>query len=305
MFAKTAHNKMPFSFLSKERLLRSEQISRRIAVLVKPGFTLVELLVVIAIIGILVALLLPAIQAAREASRLSSCKNNVRQMGIAVHGYGDSFKRLPPGYQSAPKTSLHTFLLPYIEENGSFKQYNFKLDWDNPANKTAVDTQVQMYICPSVPENDRQYVADYGVAVVLESKVMNELMFQKLLPNTTVPQTIRGALDRIPKKFSKISDGLSKTICIYEDAGRPLGYNSLGPTGGSGHGARWADNTSGWNIQEVPMINKFNDNEIFSFHRGGVVTLRCDASTHFLDEAVDASLFIALYSPARGDIVNE
>lgn len=290
---------------SRRRSWRSAPTDQHFLVSKQAGFTLVELLVVIAIIGILIALLLPAIQAAREASRLSSCKNNVRQMGIAIQNYGDSFKRLPPGYQSAPKTSLHTFLLPYIEEDGSFKKYNFKLDWDNPANKTAVDTHVQMYLCPSVPDIDRQFVADYGVATVLEGNVMNELMFQKLLPISTNPKTIRGALDRFPKKFSQVSDGLSKTVCVYEDAGRPLRYNTLGPLGGSGHGARWADNTNCWNIGEVPMLNKFNDNEIFSFHRGGVVTLRCDASAHFMDETIDAALFIALYSPARGDIANE
>jgi len=291
--------------LSNSRFQRTEWTGKAIAASAKTAFTLVELLVVIAIIGILIALLLPAIQAAREAARLSSCKNNNHQLGLALHGHGESYKKLPPGYQSAPKTSLHTFLLPYIEENNAFKKYNFKLDWDNPANKTAVDTNIQIFVCPSVPENDRQYVADYGVAVVLESKVMNELMFQKQLPNTFIPKTIRGALDRISKRFSKISDGLSKTICVYEDAGRPIGYNSSGLTGGSGHGARWADNTNGWNIQEVPLINKFNDNEIFSFHRGGVITLRCDGSAHFLAEEVDAGVFIALFSPQAGDLVNE
>lgn len=126
---------------------------------VAKGFTLVELLVVIAIIGILVGLLLPAIQAAREAARSLSCKNNLRQIGIASHSYENSFKCYPSLGTFAPldgiSWSVHSKLLPYLEENGLHKQINFK---DNYDNQPAVTQQrINTFLCPA-ERNDRPYL---------------------------------------------------------------------------------------------------------------------------------------------------
>ena len=116
------------------------------------GFTLVELLVVIAIIGILVGLLLPAVQAAREAARRMSCSNNVRQLGIALHNYHDTFKRLPPSFiartdGTSDSWSVQARLLPYIE------QANLQnlIDWNRPyGQQSAVArTRVPTLLCPS------------------------------------------------------------------------------------------------------------------------------------------------------------
>ncbi len=104
----------------------------------KQGFTLVELLVVIAIIGILVGLLLPAVQSAREAARRMSCTNNLKQIGLAMHNFESTFKKLPPGYLGPPRTDLYVnavnggsqqyfgallFLLPYMEQNNIYNQF--------------------------------------------------------------------------------------------------------------------------------------------------------------------------------------
>ena len=103
------------------------------------GFTLVELLVVIAIIGILVALLLPAIQAAREAARRSQCKNNLRQLGLAVLNYESSQKRLPPSVEINAKTNttaangawgVHGHILNYLEEQNLRNVVNINVAWD-------------------------------------------------------------------------------------------------------------------------------------------------------------------------------
>src|ERR687898_633618 len=98
------------------------------------GFTLVELLVVIAIIGILVALLLPAVQAAREAARRSQCVNNLKQIGIAIHNYHDAHKKLPPGSPlvgpnddpQLPGMTWAGLILPYMEEGAIYDSFNRK-----------------------------------------------------------------------------------------------------------------------------------------------------------------------------------
>lgn len=122
------------------------------------GFTLVELLVVIAIIGLLVGLLLPAIQAARESARCLQCKNNLRQIGIASQAYELSYKCYPSLGKFAPidgiSWSIHARLLPYIEENGLNRQLNFKDTHDNQPEVTR--QRVNTFLCPA-ERNDKPY----------------------------------------------------------------------------------------------------------------------------------------------------
>lgn len=136
------------------------RILRRPAPPCRRAFTLVELLVVIAIIGVLVALLLPAVQAAREAARRSQCTNQLKQMGAACQNYHDVFRHFPAGYlatvpynsadhDTSPGWSWAALLLPYVEQQNLHARINFSLPIENPANAAAVQTLLPLYLCPS------------------------------------------------------------------------------------------------------------------------------------------------------------
>ncbi len=117
------------------------------------GFTLVELLVVIAIIGILVALLLPAVQAAREAARRAQCQNNLKQLGLGLLNYHDSYKALPYGAPSQYNLGIGgtwaSKILPFIEEQNVHAQLDFKKSLSDPINRTAVTTVIATFVCPT------------------------------------------------------------------------------------------------------------------------------------------------------------
>jgi prepilin-type N-terminal cleavage/methylation domain-containing protein len=124
----------------------------------RPAFTLVELLVVIAIIGVLVALLLPAVQAAREAARRTKCTNNLKQLALAMHNFHDANKQLPAGtgYISFPKfggrePTAYVRLLPFIEEQSVFDLFDLNYMTSQPQNQRAVQTPIATLICPSDP----------------------------------------------------------------------------------------------------------------------------------------------------------
>jgi prepilin-type N-terminal cleavage/methylation domain-containing protein/prepilin-type processing-associated H-X9-DG protein len=231
------------------------------------GFTLVELLVVIAIIGILISLLLPAVQAAREAARRTQCSNVLKQLGLAVLNYESAKKQLPdstrPGGNTGnlPRISGFTLILPFLEEENLYKQYDFTINWDSNkgsggANLVLTKTTIPALLCPSDPldpnrlDGDPQLPDGAGngswtplVAVTDYSPVIG--VHPDLGDGTTVPSpsgrpaknlvdestiswdsTNKSATSGLMRKnatcrLKDASDGLSKTILYAESAGRP------------------------------------------------------------------------------------
>jgi prepilin-type N-terminal cleavage/methylation domain-containing protein len=236
------------------------------------GFTLVELLVVIAIIGILVALLLPAIQAARESARRIQCTNNMKQLGLAILNYESTKRELPLAYTPTytgnqnkgpcgnfttfknPTNNkqdhfLLTFLLPYIEQQALYDQIDFNRDWfDNTVstttgtnNREAVKRDIPDFLCPSTEYRPNTYTTDYYTMVDIADTSYCTVIEGTGLTKTKRPaEALLGMLQDTPTSVRKVTDGLSKTFMLFESAGRPMHYVS----GGAFKNMMWEENTT-------------------------------------------------------------
>jgi prepilin-type N-terminal cleavage/methylation domain-containing protein len=172
----------------------------------RKGFTLIELLVVIAIIAVLVSLLLPAVQQAREAARRTQCKNNLKQIGLALHNYADTFSRFPlpslmwgnllggggvGGTQTSNVWSLA--ILPYMDQANVYNQYNFSRSAWDPANTVAGQSKLPAYLCPSTPRDGSGVTYTIPQALAAGggiSSVALTLTNAELLPNVVSSQEL-------------------------------------------------------------------------------------------------------------------
>lgn len=296
----------------------------------KRGFTLVELLVVIAIIGVLVALLLPAIQAAREAARRSSCQNNLRQLGIALHNHIDARGGLPPCRSTKPvQRGSFIDLLPYIEQSNVHEQYDFSKPFTDPDNNAVVLLPISIFQCPSSAEPAErqvqlatgptvaQLIPDrYGAPTDYYVRVDQE--FTNSQGVAAVPAMESNRITPI----RKITDGLSHTIGSDEISGRPQKYiravrqeglsttqpgwaawsalNALRVVGYSADGTVEGSATEG---QFECIVNCSNDQGTYSFHPGGAHVLLLDSSVQFVAEDVQVDLMMALHSRAGEEAI--
>jgi prepilin-type N-terminal cleavage/methylation domain-containing protein/prepilin-type processing-associated H-X9-DG protein len=245
------------------------------------GFTLVELLVVIAIIGILIALLLPAIQSAREAARRSQCLNNLRQLGLAVLNHESSKGYFPFGrWNVAPADnskhsvrdrakksndqSWQVVALPYAEEQSIASQYNLKKSWFDKDNRPSISAALGIFICPSVPTSGRTdptftssplpAPGDYGCPNGVGGDIWNRHASEigrypgDLVDGEDNAQVIGVMTKRFQRSRCRgkdITDGLSKTLLVTESAGKPDLWTSghLGDVNGT---SATIDAGTGW-----------------------------------------------------------
>jgi prepilin-type N-terminal cleavage/methylation domain-containing protein len=178
------------------------------------GFTLIELLVVIAIIAILIALLLPAVQQAREAARRTQCKNNLKQLGLAMHNYHDTYGSLPIADVNGASTpvSAHARLLPYIEQSSLYALVDFNVPYNHVNNTVARNTELQAFRCPSDPTTlpgsiggRNNYYWNAGNVVVMYSAGA-----------AGQPDTNGIVFHNRKIRFNDITDGLSNSAAMAE-----------------------------------------------------------------------------------------
>ena len=300
------------------------------------GFTLVELLVVIAIIGILIALLLPAVQAAREAARRMQCSNNLKQLGLAVLNYESAHNVFPVGARSSG--NMLSFLanaLPYMEGTALAD----RIDYDSPfpaagwvatTNLQVAMTPVPAFFCPSNNDGSIQQVPDCRRGIYSSCKDPNtgEYAFTShyqgvagakgtsgLLggeyewEDDNLSSCVRGGISTngIFYKDSKvqirdITDGTSHTIMIGEQL---FGVSSW--VVGMSPGPTWPCDMACchnvyYGINVVPYSN--HDASFSSMHPGGAQFVRCDGSTQFVSEDIDMDIYLAMASRNAGESAN-
>ncbi len=298
------------------------------------GFTLVELLVVIAIIGILIALLLPAVQAAREAARRSQCSNKFKQVGLALHNYHDSHKMFAPGSftwrsnDCPPSMSpvgyygwgWATFILPYIEQSTVYDQFDFgEGQYNRPICYAAAGELIDTYLCPSDPQAGEYYnmtgstgpdgqpnqadgtdFAIVNMAGVTDSTNWLCTYFPRHYRN------VDGLMgDRQGARIRDILDGTSNTLMISECTGAGLGTSN---------GRTWVifaqlDTYDGINgpftIQGglAPADYNFRTTGPSSYHPGGCQFALADGSVRFISETVDRAVLAGITTRAGKETV--
>jgi prepilin-type N-terminal cleavage/methylation domain-containing protein len=217
------------------RFTHTEKLMTRFCHRHRAAFTLIELLVVIAIIGVLVSLLLPAVQAAREAARRTQCFNHLKQLALGVHNFHDTFGHAPssvrpPGLTPLPRVAGLTLLLPYIEQQALYDRYDQAKDWFHVDNLPIVNTSVSVFQCPSTPEPNRldgqpersPWTGGVGAPTDYSATIYVD---PRLLTAGLVDEVGDGLLKRNSKpRFADVIDGLSNTVMFAESAGRPYLY---------------------------------------------------------------------------------
>lgn len=278
------------------------------------GFTLVELLVVIAIIGVLVALLLPAVQQAREAARRSQCVNNMKQIGIALHNYHDSYNSFPPGWINrggggVPNYGWAVNILPFMEQSALYQELDPGITPLNtryvagadPVSQALLQTPIKGYRCPSDVTRDLNNLVIFGGANHFNVATSNYVANAGTAATHSLIDGLGVFFGNSYLGFNHILDGTSNTLMVGERDGGSSTVNNhnfcaaawAGVGRNSGIGNRDVGRTvqrGGFIINHDYAASGSPENlgkGMSSLHPGGVNILLCDASVRFLPETAD------------------
>jgi prepilin-type N-terminal cleavage/methylation domain-containing protein len=295
----------------------------------KRGFTLIELLVVIAIIAILIALLLPAVQQAREAARLTQCRNNLHQLGLAMHNYHDAHRMFPAGSSGSDSAcpasnngfSVHVMLLPYIDEAAVYNAVNFS-GCAIPANRTAIQQKLAQYQCPTNRSHYKKGSLNTGEcssAVYTGSPVAHYVSIYGSMPRSLATTGAWNAQNAVTGfcpgggciRIRDIRDGSSNTLMLGE-WGQGVHYSNNALTWFCAYGYGYSHTLL---VVGATPINQYNPctpnanvhwcSAFGSYHEGGTFFLMCDGQVRFITENIDMATYMALGTRANNEIIDD
>ncbi|MBM80464.1 MAG: prepilin-type cleavage/methylation domain-containing protein [Planctomycetaceae bacterium] len=301
----------------------------------KRGFTLIELLVVIAIIAVIVALLLPAVQAAREAARRMACKNNLKQIGLALHNYESAYRMYPPGYihkfgtpGAANELANHAglawgaMLLPQLDQSPLYEQLNAEVPIWDAVNLQARETKLPLFLCPTdVYSGTKWVVRDDTVTPVEQyggsSYAANWGPSDALINLDATPEQSAGVFYRNSStRVKNISDGLSNTLAVGERTNGPI-PGTASPGGHTYFETAWpaavrdvtnfADDHGHmvlFETQFLPNADGIDDKGLSAPHDAVCQFTMCDGSVRAINTKIDLQVFQAISTRAYNENIS-